>query len=287
MSLILSICVPTYNRCKELIRLLDSIPNDGDVEIVICDDGSSDDTKAMLDSSNIKSDRLQYIYQENQGRSVALKNAIMKARGEYIVVMDSDDWFTDDGVAQIKNTIDMFDEYDSFVFGVSLVRGDSVIKNIPPNVISEVNFISLRADERAKGDLKEVVKREHIHNNIYAVPEGCRRVPTYLLWSKIAEHINCKVVCEVVAVKEYLSGGMSDQILSLKTRNAQPMVELFELLSASNRYSSRRYRFRSMIQWGRYSFHLGKLNCKTLWNIAILPVSFVAYIYDLVILKFK
>jgi len=46
---LLSICVPSYNRSKELCRLVDSIDLEENIELVVCDDGSTDNTKEVLD----------------------------------------------------------------------------------------------------------------------------------------------------------------------------------------------------------------------------------------------
>ena len=47
---LLSICIPTFNRQKKLKSMLDSINSNTDVEIIICDDGSTDETQKIVDS---------------------------------------------------------------------------------------------------------------------------------------------------------------------------------------------------------------------------------------------
>jgi glycosyltransferase involved in cell wall biosynthesis len=92
-----SVVIATYNRGHLLKNAIDSVlaQTYGDYELIIADDGSSDDTAALVDSyrdgSTRHHDRIQYFYQENQGKSVALNNALAKARGKWIAFLDSDD----------------------------------------------------------------------------------------------------------------------------------------------------------------------------------------------------
>jgi len=61
---------------------------DHNIEIIVVDDGSTDDTKAAIDSLR---NEVHYFYQTNQGQSVARNLGIEKAKGEYIALLDSDD----------------------------------------------------------------------------------------------------------------------------------------------------------------------------------------------------
>ena len=91
---ILSICIPTYNRQKKLQSLLQSIKSgyEKEIEVVIVDDGSEDGTADYCNKLKCNFN-LVLIVQKNQGRSSALCNSIKKARGEFIIIMDSDDRF--------------------------------------------------------------------------------------------------------------------------------------------------------------------------------------------------
>ncbi|MGA2736241.1 MAG: glycosyltransferase [Bryobacteraceae bacterium] len=89
-----SVVVPSYNAAAYLPYAIDSVlaqtsPN---WEIVIVDDGSIDDTRVVVDSYRSKlQNRLQYVYQPNQGVSAARNSGIRAARGEFIALLDADD----------------------------------------------------------------------------------------------------------------------------------------------------------------------------------------------------
>lgn len=95
----LSVVIPTFNRERTIARAVHSVldqPAEG-VEVVVVDDGSTDDTAAIL--KGIQDDRLVCRYQENQGRCVARNIGVHEAKGEFVLFLDSDDEMLANGVA--------------------------------------------------------------------------------------------------------------------------------------------------------------------------------------------
>lgn len=86
-----SIIIPTYNREGLLLASVDSVLNQSfrDIEVIVVDDGSTDNSLAVL--ASIKDERLRVIPIENRGRSKARNLALSEARGELIAFNDSDD----------------------------------------------------------------------------------------------------------------------------------------------------------------------------------------------------
>lgn len=89
-----SIVTPTFNRSRFIARLVKNVLSQTyqDFELVIIDDGSTDNTKELVDQS-IKEfpNRIQYVYQPNQGSGKARNTGIKHARGKYVAFLDSDD----------------------------------------------------------------------------------------------------------------------------------------------------------------------------------------------------
>ena len=100
---LLSVCIPTFNREQNLKKMLSSIKFNSKVEIVVCDDGSTDKTKDLLKKYSNKLN-LKYIYQKNSGVSAAMVKAYNHATGKYVIKMDSDDLFTVNGLNFILET---------------------------------------------------------------------------------------------------------------------------------------------------------------------------------------
>jgi glycosyltransferase involved in cell wall biosynthesis len=275
----LSICVPTFNRANELRALLNSIPcNNFDVEVVVCDDGSVDNTAAVVEEY-VGVLAIRYVTQANSGRAVALHRAIAAATGTFIVLMDSDDYFTQGGVRVIIDTLHEYTTIDAFVFGLQLKTKDGLVDNVPPKLMT--NFISLRADQKIKGDLKEVVRTSILKPCLYELTPGVRRVPTYLLWSRVAEHTRCLSIPKAVAVKEYLAGGMTERILQLKIRDSGPMTLLYAQLADSSAYRSVSYRWRSRILWARHAHHAQTLRVTVWWHWLVAAPGWFVYLFDL------
>ena len=94
---LVSVVVPTYNRAPFLIRAINSIlaQTVTDYEIIVVDDGSTDNTEEELQRYMALEPRLErvlvYIKQVNQGANPARNAGIRVARGEYIAFLDSDD----------------------------------------------------------------------------------------------------------------------------------------------------------------------------------------------------
>lgn len=88
---LVSVVIPTYNRAALVQTAIDSVfaQSYPRLEIIVVDDGSSDDTGAIL--ATRYGQEIQYFWQENQGESVARNKGIAAAHGEYIALLDSDD----------------------------------------------------------------------------------------------------------------------------------------------------------------------------------------------------
>ena len=94
-----SVIIPTYNRAGLLRAAIDSVlaQTFSDLELLVVDDGSTDDTQAMMRDFN--DPRILYIRQENKGRSAARNVALARARGAYIAFLDSDDTYLPEKLA--------------------------------------------------------------------------------------------------------------------------------------------------------------------------------------------
>jgi glycosyltransferase involved in cell wall biosynthesis len=102
---IVSVIIPTYNRAHLIVRAIRSVLNQTyqDFEIIVIDDGSTDNTEEII--RGFKDKKVKYIkkYKENKGSSIARNIGIKVARGKYIAFLDSDDeWLPEKLDKQIK-----------------------------------------------------------------------------------------------------------------------------------------------------------------------------------------
>jgi len=88
-----SIIVPTYNRAYCICRAIDSVREQThrNWEVLLVDDGSTDDTAALIASRYGDDSRVRYLYQRNAGVSAARNAGIRESRGDFVAFLDSDD----------------------------------------------------------------------------------------------------------------------------------------------------------------------------------------------------
>lgn len=89
-----SIIVPIYNTGIYLNKCIESLLNQTlrDIEIILVDDGSTDESVYICDKYAQYDRRVKVIHKKNEGVSIARNTGIKKAKGEYIGFIDSDDW---------------------------------------------------------------------------------------------------------------------------------------------------------------------------------------------------
>ena len=109
----LSIIIPIYNAEKYINDCLDSITKTNkDIEIILIDDGSKDNSLNVCKCYSNKDKRVKVYHQDNKGASGARNEGIRKANGDYITFVDADDLLTEDW----DNIIDYLDKDDIYYF---------------------------------------------------------------------------------------------------------------------------------------------------------------------------
>lgn len=106
-----SVIIPTYNREDFIEETIQSVLDQTykDFEIIVVDDGSTDNTKKKLEKFNSK---IKLIEQKNSERAVSRNNGIKNAQGEYIAFLDSDDlWFKN----KLEKQVEVLDKNKDYV----------------------------------------------------------------------------------------------------------------------------------------------------------------------------
>ena len=113
-----TVVVPVYNVERYLSKCVDSIlaQTEPDFELLLVDDGSTDGSGALCDQLAQKDARIQVIHQENQGLGGARNTGIQAARGEWLLLVDSDDWIEPE---TLEKTLEagLREEADLVMFG--------------------------------------------------------------------------------------------------------------------------------------------------------------------------
>ena len=122
---LISVVIPVYNEEINIRRSIESINNDS-VEIVIVNDGSTDNTLEVCREYEAKYDNIRVFTQENQGQNAARYKAISEASGEYIMFLDSDDSYNPNTVSRVIETIEKYNHPDIIRFRYQMLPMNTV-----------------------------------------------------------------------------------------------------------------------------------------------------------------
>ena len=114
---VLSFGIPSYNAAKDMDHCISSILEGSkcasDIEIIIVNDGSKDETGAKADEWEARYPGIvRVVHQENGGHGMAVRAGLREARGTYYKVVDSDDWLDADALATMLQLLRGFEERD-------------------------------------------------------------------------------------------------------------------------------------------------------------------------------
>ena len=144
---LLSVIIPVYNVEKYLKQCVDSVINQNltDIEVLLVDDGSPDNSPAICDEYAQKYEFIKAIHKENGGLSSARNCGIENASGEYIIFMDSDDWWNPEvNVGRILEEVKAKNQVDMFLFlALDYVEGEGLFKRVEYNSINEIKNYSI------------------------------------------------------------------------------------------------------------------------------------------------
>lgn len=129
-----SIIIPTFNVENYIEQCLQSILEQEykNIEIILVDDGSTDNTLNIINEIAKKNDNIIIISQKNAGSGPARNNGISHATGEYIMFIDGDDWIE-------HNMISEYMKIQKDTGGVDLITSSYVEENFNKNVHTSIN----------------------------------------------------------------------------------------------------------------------------------------------------
>lgn len=107
MMPLFTVVIPTYNRAGFIVETINSVlaQTDTDFEVVVVDDGSTDDTQAVVKRNFGQADKVRYIKQANAERGAARNRGINEARGQYVIFLDSDDLMRPNHLSALREII--------------------------------------------------------------------------------------------------------------------------------------------------------------------------------------
>lgn len=164
-----SIIIPTYNRATFLPKAIDSVlaQTFNDWELIVVDDGSTDNTKEIVAQYN--DERITYIYQENSERSAARNNGISHSKGEYVCFLDSDDFYLENFLNDLNQAITDNGNAPYLYFHNVIAECDACRHPFAePLPNGELNILKyLFAESRVIGVCQAVIARNFLCDNMF------------------------------------------------------------------------------------------------------------------------
>jgi glycosyltransferase involved in cell wall biosynthesis len=199
-----TVFTPTYNRAHTISRVYESLclQTCRDFEWVVVDDGSTDDTAAVVAGFKDAGFPIRYVRQENRGKHTAFNQGVAEARGELFLSVDSDDSFAPHALERFRWHWEQIPPAfrDQFV-GVTALCADQhgrlIGTKLPRDVIdSDSNEMKFRYG--ATGDRWGFQRVEILRRFPFPEVDETRFVPESVVWAAIAREYKTRYVNEVL-----------------------------------------------------------------------------------------
>jgi glycosyltransferase involved in cell wall biosynthesis len=238
---LVTVFTPTYNRAHTLNRVFESLNNQTftDFEWVIIDDGSTDGTGALVEAlQKTAGFAIHYHFQPNSGKHIAFNRAVVLAKGELFLPIDSDDGFA-------ANSLEIMlhwwlqipvDERTKFTGIVTLCR--YVNGEICGNLFKESPFdttaLELRYVHQHRGETWGFHRTEVLRKFPFPEDPNVRFIPENIIWDAIAREYKIRCINEPLRIFYQDSG---NQITKAEPRKKAVVRRYFlEMINRDSHY---------------------------------------------------
>lgn len=203
----ISVVIPLYNKAKSINLAINAVLKQSyqDFEIIVVNDGSTDDSVAKVEK--FTDSRIRLIHQTNAGVSAARNRGIYEAKGEYVALLDADDeWLPD----YLSTQMQLAEKYpDCNVFAVNYqfcdVNGNistTIIRNIPFSDNSGIltNYFEVASTSHPPLWTSAVMARKEALLSVGGFPVGIRSGEDLLTWARLACRYNIAFSRKICAI---------------------------------------------------------------------------------------
>ncbi len=212
-----TIFTPAYNRAHTLGRLFESLKKQSfqDFEWLVVDDGSTDNTEALVQSfiSQKPFFEIRYIKTENGGKHRAINRGMPYAKGELTFLLDSDDWLTDNSLYLIDQAeksipLEVRNEFIG-VSGLKITKDENIIGKTFTGEYVDASYMQ-RTKYGICGDKGEVYYTELLKKYPFPEFEGEKFATERLVWNKMSfDGYKIRYFNKPVQYCEYLDDGLT------------------------------------------------------------------------------
>lgn len=219
----ITVFTPAYNRANTLSRTFEGLKKQTfkDFEWIIIDDGSSDNTKSVVQKFIDENTffPITYKYQENQGKHIAINRAVEIAKGEFFIVLDSDDTCTDDALEVFIEEWNKIPESKRNEFyGISCrccdINGNIVGTPMKEDYIDS-NDLDLQFKYKIEGELWGMTRTSILRETPFPEEKGLHFYPENIYWHNIGRKYKSRYINK--ALRYYINDTDNALTASKKT----------------------------------------------------------------------
>jgi glycosyltransferase, group 2 family protein len=287
--MLITVFTPTYNRAKLLPRLHKSLQKqtNKDFEWVIVDDGSTDNTKEVIDNIIIQQDNdfpIRYFYKENGGKHTAINQGVKEAKGDLFFIADSDDVLLPNSLEIVYQQYSKIKENKDLggICGLDCYADGKIIGTGLTKDFIDSNSIEIRNNYHVTGDLKEVFYTNVLKEFPFPEIVNERFVPEVLVWNKIAQKYKLRYINQPIYQVEYQEGGLTSKIIEIRMKSPIATTICYgEMLDLQIPIKSK---IKAAINYWRFYFCIGdkskiRKRINLLW-VGLLPIGWAFHIKD-------
>lgn len=236
---LVSIVIPAYNVSDYLDECLESVVSQTytNLEVILVDDGSTDDTGARCDVWAKRDSRVRAVHQENGGLSMARNAGITQSHGDYLLVVDSDDRIDKDLIKRCMTRMER-DSADLVHFGYRTIDEKGFPpKNYPDPDVADGGLLLVILSNQVASHAWQFLCKRSLYNGIQ-FPKGRKAEDLATTYQLVSRAERCIVVPD--SLYEYRT--REGSILSNASSNPAKAIRYYEdeLLA-----------FHEMVQWAK------------------------------------
>ena len=223
-----SVLVPAYNAEKTIKRCIDSIicQTYYNIELIVVDDGSSDETLSILSDYSKRDNRIVIKSQSNQGVASARNACLKEANGDYILYIDADDWIESN---MIQRMVDLIGNADIVLCGNDNSETPDNVSFVPKVQIEcwdqQKQMIEFMKHKRMTGMLWNKLIRRKIANGIWFDEKTGFGEDAQFLWQILKRSKKMIITNEILYHHVLEENSISHSNFSDKKYSAIPMWE--------------------------------------------------------------
>lgn len=228
----ISVVIPLYNKEAEIERALRSVVEQSLTvgEIIVVNDGSTDSSKEIVERFILAHPEagIHLINQKNSGVSTARNRGIKEAKGDYIALLDADDWWLPNYIAEVCRMMEYYPDADAFSTAFDIVVGDSHTHAAVPTTEGYISPAKEALLSRYPIIPSTATLRRSVILECGGFPDGMRIGEDQWLWARMMQQ-GAKFAFSPMALVRYsLAASNRSATIYRSEESAHSIAELYD-----------------------------------------------------------